>query len=319
MASQMHLKTEPIMRIALCIVGLLSFWPSLTVAQEKNGEDLMAESVAALRSHRHEEAIKISTQVIEREPKNSRAYWVRAFSQLQLDEAKAALADLNTAVELNPNSADFLELRGTAKFMLGRFKDAVADFDREIELRPEREPWHWKRGLAYYYAADYDKGRRQFERYHERTDTDVENGVWRLLCMAKMKEFGLAGARKEMLKVRHDSRTGMMEAYAMFAGEKSPDDVLAAFEAGKPTEEELNQRRFYGHLYVGLYYDLIGRPEDARRHLTTAVEHQITHFMHDIARLHLEILEKKLKRQPGDEDLRESPEAKSDGPRQTRK
>jgi lipoprotein NlpI len=287
------------MRLVLCIVGVLSIWPSLTAAQEGNQKDLTAEAVTALRSHRHDDAIKLAAIAIEREPKNLTAYWVRAFAHLQLDQPREAAADLNRGIELNPNGADFFELRGTARFMLGRFKEAIVDFDCEIKLRPEREPWHWKRGLAYYYAGEYEKGRRQFERYHERADNDVENGVWRLLCMAKLKEFGLAGAQKEMLKVRPDSRVGMMEAYAMFAGEKSPDEVLAAFEAGKPSDEELNQRRFYGHLYVGLHYDLIGRSEDARKHLRTAVKHHITHFMHDIARLHLEILEKEAKADAG--------------------
>jgi lipoprotein NlpI len=267
--------------------------------------------VTALRSHRHDEAIKLATTAIEREPKNLTAYWVRAFAQLQLDQPREAAADLDRAIELNPDRADFLELRGTARFMLGRFQDAIADFDREIKLSPEREPWHWKRGLAYYYAGEYEKGQRQFERYHERADHDVENGVWRLLCMAKMKEFGLTGARKEMLRVRGDSRVGMMEAYAMFASEKSPDDVLAAFEAGKPTDEELNQRRFYGHLYVGLYYDLIGRPEDARKHLKTAVKHHITHFMHDIARLHLDILEEQAKAEAVDTGQKRSSKTES--------
>ena len=105
----------------------------------------------------------------------------------------------------------------------------------------------------------------------------------------------------------------------MFAGEKTPDDVLAAFEAGKPTEEELNHRRFYAQLYVGLYYDLTGRPADARKHLTTAVKHPISHFMHDIARLHLDILEKRAKREPGDVDSGRSAESATSKPQESRK
>ncbi len=299
------------MRLAVCIVGVLGIWPFLTAAQEQKTEDLLRE--------RAEDAIRFATTSIKQDSNNLPAYRVRASAYLHLDQPEKALADLDRAVELNPEGADLLELRGTARFMLGRFKDAITDFDREIKLKPEREPWHWKRGLAYYYAGEYEKGRRQFERYHDRDDNDVENGVWRLLCMAKMKEFGLAGARKEMLKVRQDSRVGMMEAYAMFAGEKTPDDVLAAFEAGKPTEEELNHRRFYAHLYVGLFHDLTGRPADARQHLATAVRHPITHFMHDIARLHLSILEKEAKREPGHVDSRTSSESATSKPQESRK
>ena len=69
---------------------------------------------------------------------------------------------------------------------------------------------------------------------------------------------------------------------------------------------------------MGLYYDLIGRPEDARKHLKTAVKHHITHFMHDIARLHLEILKKEANAAADDNSKAGSPKAESEKQRGTR-
>jgi lipoprotein NlpI len=183
-----------------------------------------------------------------------------------------------------------LEIRGTEKFKLRQFKEAIADFDRECKLDPAREPWHWKRGLAYYYAGQFEKGRDQFQAYHSREDNDVENAVWRVMCMARMKGVGLKKAQDEILVVRRDTRVPMMEAYALFAGKATPDDVQQAIKRGTPDNGELHRRTFYGNLYLGLYYDMVGQRDRAIEHLKTAAGHPIDHFMWDIAKLHLVLL-----------------------------
>ena len=81
--------------------------------------------------------------------------------------------------------AEAFDQRGSERFMLGQIAESIADFDRYLQLRPDQEPWHWKRGISYYYAGRYDEGRRQFEGYQTVDDNDVENAVWRYLCMAR--------------------------------------------------------------------------------------------------------------------------------------
>src|SRR5205823_2856889 len=126
----------------------------------------------------------------------------------------------------------------------------------------------------------------------EKVDTnDVENAVWRYLCMARAG--GVEKARASILKIGNDRRVPMMQVYALFAGKAKPEDVLAAVEKGKPSAEELNQRRFYAHLYLGLYYDAAGDKKQALGHLTQAEEHKIGHYMWDVAHVHAELLRKK--------------------------
>jgi hypothetical protein len=84
----------------------------------------------------------------------------------------------------------------------------------------------------------------------------------------------------------------MMEAYQMFAGKAEPAAVLKAAETDAPPEQ-LNQQRFYAHLYVGLFYDITGRNDLAREHLHEAVKHRIDHTMWEVARVQAELLDKR--------------------------
>ena len=110
--------------------------------------------------------------------------------------------------------------------------------------------------------------------------------------VAMVPLVGVEKARAAMLKIGRDKRVPMMEVYALFRGKLKPADVLKAAEAGEPPAEQLNRRRFYAHLYLGLYYESLGDGQRALRHLTTATEHRIGHYMWDVAQAHLKTFKK---------------------------
>lgn len=209
------------------------------------------------------------------------------------EQLKKELTALDKLIAANPKQADAYQERGCVHFKLGNFKASVQDFDRYIELRPERKTRHWQRGISCYYAGLYDEGRKQFEIYHADDDGDVENVVWRFMCMARAD--GIAKARKAILKVGDDRRVPMRQVYELFGGTLKPGDVLAAAQAGKPDKARLSHQLFYAHLYVGIYYDLEGDTKQALTHLNKAAdEYRIDHYMGDVARVHRDLLRKAL-------------------------
>jgi lipoprotein NlpI len=270
---------------------LSSVVPGVVLAQADSSA-LLEQAAQAFAKRDFEQTVALTTRALDGGGPPDSAYALRAAAYSELDKSKEAIADLDQLIQLRPTQTSLLEMRGTEKFKLHMFDAAIADFDRECKLDPRREPWHWKRGLAYYYAGQYEKGRDQFQKYHDQEDNDVENAVWRVMCMAGMGDVGLEEAQRQVLLVRRDSRVPMMEAYRLFAGKGTMDDVLSAIKRGDPDKEELNRRMFYGHLYLGLYLDMVGRRAEAKGHLAIAVKHRINHFMWDIAKLHLAILEK---------------------------
>ena len=257
-------------------------------AAEKSVDELLAEARSAFAQGQTDAALELAGRAIELDPKNSRSAFVRGLIYESLGRHEPALADFNRVIELDPRNADAYDHRGSEQFKLGRIAESIADFDKAIELDPARERGHWKRGISYYYAGKHRLGRKQFESYQTFDDNDVENAVWRYLCMARGESADKA--RRELLKIKDDRRVPMMQVYAMFAGKATPDDVLAAARAGDPAEEELNRRLFYAELYLGLYFDATGDQERAAKHIAAAVEHRVEHYMWDVARIHAELL-----------------------------
>lgn len=246
---------------------------------------LAAEAEREIRRGQTREAIERLDRAIEKHADDPELYLLRASARHETKEYSKGIADCDRALALDAKLPRALDLRGHLHLKLGRFRKAIADYDRFLELAPAREPHHWQRGIACYYAGEYEKGRKQFEAYQTVDANDVENVVWRYLCMAK--SAGPDKARREILPVGRDPRVPLEEVYELFRGRATPEDVIAAAMAGEPTPEELRGRLFYAHLYIGLFHEAHEKRDLARKHIRlAATRHAVDHFMGDVARMH---------------------------------
>ncbi len=239
------------MKFFQLIIGatVLSLLASGALADEV--DELLNRARTAAAAGKNKEAVDFATQVIKADATRAGAYY----------------------------------LRGREHFRLGKISESVADLDKYVALQPRAEPQQWERGISYYYAKQFKKGASQFELYQTYHDNDVENSVWRYLCVARTE--GVEKARKNMLEIKNDTRVAMMHIYDMYRGKLTPDDVLKTANAGEPTKQQLNRRLFYAHLYIGLFHEAAGKEKLARQHITKAAkEHKIGHYMWDVAHVH---------------------------------
>jgi lipoprotein NlpI len=199
-----------------------------------------------------------------------------------------AIERLTEVIEAEPKTAIAWYLRGREHFRAGKMKESVADFDKYVEVKPEAEKSQWERGISLYYAGEYERGAKQFELYQTFHDQDVENSAWRYLCVARTE--GVEKAQANMLPISRDPRVPMMQIYDLYRGKLKPEDVLAAANAGEPDKDTLRVRLFYAHLYIGLWHEVAGRGEEAKRHILEAEKNKIAHYMWDVARVHAERL-----------------------------
>ncbi len=238
--------------------------PRTTVkaAQAKSVEMLQQQAREKISQRKFKEAVELLTQVLAQDKEQVSAYYVR----------------------------------GRANFQLGEIKQSVKDFDAYVKRRPQVESRQWERGIALYYAAEFKRGAQQFELYQTFHDNDVENSVWRFLCMARSE--GAEKARRVMLPIKNDPRVPMMQVFEMYRGTVKPAEVLKAVHADKPTGDVLKGRLFYAHLYLGLYHEAIGNKEEAEKYIRLAAQEslktnpRINTYMWDVARIHLEQFEK---------------------------
>jgi len=197
--------------------------------------------------------------------------------------------DFDQALALDPAAGPAYYHRAMENFKLGHIKESAADFDKSVDLTPDQAPKLWQRGISLYYAGRYEDGQRQFELHQTINSNDVENAVWHFLCVAR--RAGIDPARASLLKVENDPRVPMMQIYALYAGRGSAEEVMKAATAGRTSPTELNDRMFYAHLYLGLYFDVAGNEKMAREHICQAADlFEVGSYMGDVARIHAALL-----------------------------
>jgi len=202
-------------------------------------------------------------------------------------EFQKRLEILDQAIANTPDSPRLYQTRGETHFYLGNIEQSISDFDRVIELVPNQEPRHWQRGISYYYAGEFAKGVAQFELHQTVNPQDVENAVWHFICKARLD--GMEAARESLIPIERDHRVPMSQIWDLFSGEATPETVLdAARVAGS------RQALCYAHLYLGLYYEALGRDELAEKHLRlAATDHFVDNYMGRVAKVHLALLKTK--------------------------
>jgi hypothetical protein len=108
----------------------------------------------------------------------------------------------------------------------------------------------------------YAEGARQFRQDVAVNPNDTEEAIWAFMCEARTAGFD--AARRNILVVGRDPRGYMREAYRLFDGAGSEEE-LRAVAANGPADE------FYSLLYVGLWREARGEAEAAREAMVAAV------------------------------------------------
>ena len=267
-------------------------WISLTYAFFLVGSVLQAQDRAASVGQQILEtartnlpaALKLCDRAVTNAPTDAQPLLWRA--QL-LDRAQRfddGIRDLTAALQLAPKTPVILQRRGELRFKAGQFEQSVADFDQVIELAPAQRAHHWQRGISLYYAGRFAEGRKQFELHQTVNPNDVENSAWHFLCAAR--ETSVTNARALMLTTGTDGRVPMKEIDDLYRGSGSAEKVLDA--ARRVTGVNSNRDAlFYAHLYLGIYFEVLGDAVKAREHISKATgEYGVQHYMGDVARVH---------------------------------
>jgi len=173
------------------------------------------------------------------------------------------LAHWNDVISSLPNDSRAHVQRGMVHFKLANIDESIAEFDVAEKLDPHLTPYLWQRGLSYYYASRFAEGAKQFEVDLTVNAQDVEETIWRYLCIARL--HGSSEARESLLLVRNDPRFIMQRVYDLYAGRCSMDDVLGV---GTVNDQ---RAKFYSHLYVGLYFEADNQVEHTQHYITKAV------------------------------------------------
>jgi lipoprotein NlpI len=250
----------------------------------RNGQEAEQKGLLGRALGYYEQAQKI-------DPKRLEAFYFGGNVLARQGKHEEAITAFTKALEIEPKASTVYKLRGEERFKVGEVEKSVEDFDRYIALEPQQEPWYWKRGISLYYAGRYEDGRKMFEKHQTVNSSDVENAVWHFMCVARAESF--ERARAALIPIAEDRRVPMMEIYRLFAGKGSVEDVKKAVQAGNPSGVQMDSRKFYMELYLGLYFEAKGDAKAAYEHIKAAATGgtaEYMDYMGDVAKVHFQRL-----------------------------
>lgn len=185
----------------------------------------------------------------------------------------------NEIIHNQPKNPNAYIRRGMVNFQLAKIEESIQDFDMAEQLDSRLTPYLWQRGLSYYYAERFAEGAQQFEIDLTVNAQDVEETVWRYLCVARLTN--VTEACNFLLTVKNDPRRVMQRVYDLYAGYSTPDDVLIVGQL------EGDRGNFYSHLYLGLYYEAQNNLDLAQDYIVKAAEnYKIDDYMWYLAQVH---------------------------------
>ncbi len=106
----------------------------------------------------------------------------------------------NETIRNQPKNPNVYTRRGMVNFQLAKLDESIQDFDIAEQLDARIKPYLWQRGLSYYYAERFAESAQQFEIDLTVNAQDVEETVWRYLCVAR--SLGVEEARNSLLTVK---------------------------------------------------------------------------------------------------------------------
>ncbi len=205
---------------------------------------------------------------------------------LDARESRAeALKAFDRALECEAGLPGLRHERASLLFRLEKFPEALRDYAESIAAGagPHDADSCWERGLAWYYAGDFEAGQKQFEGYHRADSLDIENGLWRFLCIAERE--GVPRAVETVLDYPRKVRPPFPALLALYSGRGSPEAVLEEARRGDPGAAGENERLFYAHYYIAKHFEVRREKAKALEQIEKALEHRIGHFMYDCARI----------------------------------
>ncbi len=162
------IKINPIMKkisfILSTMLLMLCLFVSTNEAQAQT--DLLKKAYDAYENNKYDEAVKLFSEVLNKDDKNYEALLVRGLAYSYLNDNKAAMTDYNKAISIK--AADFYAymLRAKANFPLEAYKEVITDCSKVLTMK-EGEKYHkhayYLRGKAYLKLEKHQEALNDFE------------------------------------------------------------------------------------------------------------------------------------------------------------
>ena len=107
-------------------------------------------------SGEYEQAIVLLNHLINQNPKDVEAFFLRGNAFYQLREFDRAMVDFRKTVQIDPKFAMGHQSMGMVYYREGKLNDSIVSFDRAITFDPELGIAYYNRGISFLHKQRYD-------------------------------------------------------------------------------------------------------------------------------------------------------------------
>ncbi len=259
-------------------------WPAAGTFQEDMDDNLITPSdfynrgLDYLEHGDYKNAVEHFQEAISRDYSDPEIFIHMGEALFELGRAEDALDWFNKATATEgPIAEDLLLWKGSCYLELGKHRRAISSFNRAIELNPGLAEAHFKRGLVLFEMGQHDRALQSFDTSQGMIENDAEQVSEVLLWKGRtLIRLGRRAEGLELLLEAHERAPDMPGPYNEIADAyRFAGDYASAEEWYKKGLERLPNDPSLHNDYGNLMRDL-GRLEDSRKHLTVAIEHDLS-------------------------------------------
>jgi tetratricopeptide (TPR) repeat protein len=226
----------------------------------------------------YQNAVNYFKEAISRDFTDPDVYVRMGEALFELGQAEDALEWFNKVSDAEgPLAEDLLLWKGSCYLELGKHRRAISSFNRAIELNPGLAEAHFKRGLVLFEMGQQDRALQAFDTALGMIENDAEQVSEVLLWKGRtLTRLGRRAEGLQLLHEAHERAPDMPGPYNEIADAyRFGGDYGSAEEWYKKGLERLPEDPSLHNDYGNLLRDL-GRLEDSRKHLTTAIERDLS-------------------------------------------
>ena len=148
--------------IALLAAGIVCLANQILAADSETNEVLIltAKGEEAFEQKKFDQAVDCYTKVLQLDPNNANALYVRSWAHQWMGAYDYAIIDLNKCIPLSTNNYSLsyaLMSRGDAYYQKINYEVAINDFTKAIQLNPKLTDAYLARARTFYAIKQFDR------------------------------------------------------------------------------------------------------------------------------------------------------------------
>lgn len=149
----------------------------LQIAFAQKASELLSKAQKALDENRIQEAIQIATQVIEQEPQNAYAYYLRGLAKYAFSDFSASISDYSQAILLQTNYKEAFYNRGVSYFWLNQNENAENDFLKALQIDSTDARTYTALGSLYSKIAETETNRKKQREFIHKAEKSYQKAL----------------------------------------------------------------------------------------------------------------------------------------------